>query len=156
LIDYGPVRELSAGHDAANVPELFVIGADAQTYAHKLDASGRPTGSYLGLGGAATSISVTPYTTGNPLLFAVGTDGQVYRHKLDAAGSPSGPYLGTSVAPGGADRVYAGSDVNGNTRVFAVFTSDSQVYAETLDVSGGSSGPFRLNTAGKVKKLVVV
>ncbi len=153
-VDYGPVRQLVVGHDTTRVPELFVIGTDGGVYAHKLDASGGPSGGYVGVGGAALSITVGTAPNGNPVLFAVGTDHQVYVHKFDPAGNPTGGYAGT--ASGAAASIAAGPDGGNGPALFAVYAGDNQVYAAPFDPTGSPAGPFTLTAPGAVKKVVVV
>jgi hypothetical protein len=64
--------------DAANHPELFVIGLDNQVYAQKFDASGSAAAGYfLTRPGRVKALHTDLDTSGDPELFVTGLDDQV-------------------------------------------------------------------------------
>jgi hypothetical protein len=114
----GYAKEVSAGLDAFNKPEVYAIGADNAVWLNK--GSG-----WVTLGGYMKEISATLENT----IYAIGTDDNVY--------------VGHGVAGSGwfnaglkAEQISAGAD-NGNPEVYAIGFNNN-VYAG--NGSGGPSG----------------
>jgi hypothetical protein len=112
----GYAKQLSAGLDAFNKPEVYAIGADNAVWLNK--GSG-----WVSLGGYFKEISATVEST----IYAIGTDDNVYV----GHGSPGLGWVDTGLK---ARQISAGAD-GGNPEVYAIGFNNS-VYA-----GNGSGGP---------------
>jgi hypothetical protein len=75
----GQVLSLSVTTDAADNPELFVVGLDHQVWVLQLSATGQTVGTYeLAVPGQVTALSTGRDGAGNPEVFVVGLDRQVW------------------------------------------------------------------------------
>jgi hypothetical protein len=110
----GYAKQVSAGLDAFNKPEVYAIGADNTVSVNK--GSG-----WINLGGYAKAISATIENT----IYAIGGDDQLYLNH----GTPglSWVNLGGSTLGGGVRQISAGVDAIGNPRVY-VIGYDNAVY----------------------------
>jgi hypothetical protein len=123
----GYAKQLSAGLDASNRPEVYAIGADNAVDLNK--GSG-----WVSLGGYAKQISATVENT----VWAIGTDDAVYL-------SHGTPGLGWVKIGGYAKQISAGADTAGNPELYLI-GKDNAVYA------GGGLGGFA-NLGGYAKQI---
>jgi hypothetical protein len=108
----GYAKQVSAGLDATNKPEVYIIGSDNAVYYN--DGSG-----WVRVGGNVKEISATLNNT----LYAVGTDDAVYL----THGVPGDSFVRLGAY---AKQISAGADLFGNTYVFAI-GGDDAVYENT-------------------------
>jgi len=108
----GYAKQISAGLDAFNKPEVYAIGADNAVWLNK--GSG-----WVSLGGYVKEISATV----NNALYAIGTDDAVYL----SYGTPGFGFVRLGAY---AKQISAGADFLGNHFVFAIGADDA-VYENT-------------------------
>jgi hypothetical protein len=113
----GYAKQVSAGLDAFNRPEVFIIGADNAVWFN--DGSG-----WLRVGGYVKEISATV----NNACYAIGTDDAVYLTR--GVAGDNFVRLGSLYAK----QISAGADFGGDTYVFAI-GSDDAVYENNNDLS---------------------
>jgi hypothetical protein len=113
----GPAKQVSAGLDAFNKPEVYAIGADNAVWLNK--GSG-----WVSLGGYLKQISATVENT----IYAIGTDDNIYL----SHGIPGLGWFNTGLK---ARQISAGADAIGNPEVYAIGFNNN-VYA-----GNGSGGP---------------
>jgi Tectonin domain len=113
----GYAKQVSAGLDAFNKPEVYAIGADDAVYVNK--GSG-----WVSLGGYLKAISATVENT----IYAIGTDDDIYL----SHGTPGLGWFNTGLK---ARQISAGTDAIGNPEVYAIGFNNN-VYA-----GNGSGGP---------------
>jgi hypothetical protein len=113
----GYAKQVSAGLDVLNRPEVYVIGADNAVWVDK--GSG-----FVSLGGYAKAISATVENT----VYAIGTNDDIFV----GHGTPGLGFFDSGLK---ARQISAGTDVIGNPEVYAI-GFDNHVYA-----GNGSGGP---------------
>jgi hypothetical protein len=126
----GYARQVSAGLDALNKPEVYAIGADNAVWVNK--GSG-----WVSLGGYVKALGATVENT----VYAIGADDDV----LVGHGTPG---LGWTDSGLKARQISAGTDAIGNPEVYAI-GFDNKVYA-----GNGSGGPAGFaNWGGYAKQI---
>jgi hypothetical protein len=126
----GYAKQVSAGLDASNKPEVYAIGADNAVWLNK--GSG-----WVSLGGYFKEISATVENT----VYAIGTDDNIYV----GHGAPGLGWFNTGLK---ARQISAGADAIGNPEVYAI-GFDNHVYA-----GNGSGGPAGFaNWGGYAKQI---
>ena len=111
-------KQVSAGLDAFNKPEVYAIGADNAVWVN------HGSGPWVSLGGYVKQISATVENT----IYAIGTNDDIFV----GHGTPG---LGWFYSGLKARQISAGTDAIGNPEVYAI-GFDNQVYA-----GNGSGGP---------------
>jgi hypothetical protein len=126
----GYAKQLSAGLDVFNKPEVYAIGADNAVWLNK--GSG-----WVSLGGYLKEISATVENT----IYGIGIDDNIYL----SHGAPGLGWFNTGLK---ARQISAGADAIGNPEVYAIGFNNN-VYA-----GNGSGGPAGFaNWGGYVKQI---
>jgi hypothetical protein len=126
----GYAKQISAGLDVFNNPEVYAIGADNAVWLNK--GSG-----WVSLGGYLKEISATVENT----IYAIGTDDNIYL----SHGAPGLGWFNTGLK---ARQISAGADAIGNPEVYAIGFNNN-VYA-----GNGSGGPAGFANWGSYAKQI--
>jgi hypothetical protein len=126
----GYAKQVSAGLDATNRPEVYAIGADNAVWLSK-------GSSWVSLGGYFKSISATVENT----IYAIGTNDDIFV----GHGTPGTGWFDSGLK---VRQISAGADVLGNPEVYAI-GFNNQVYA-----GNGSGGPGGFSDWGGYAKQI--